>query len=410
MKTESEIRSLGKRRADTCYYKEYNKGDCMVSGTIRLHFYCKYCIKVRRLKKDYKKGERMGLETLFKEAFKCFNSKEGNCNISYSDPNLFDKCFYCLEKIQGINPPKNMKGSNPLKSVKSKKKGSETILKKSPGKELEIPDQTIKKFKCPYLLASYPFFKDDSKFYNLSVKHLKGEEELVNYAYSMEGEYKISSYRNPKSMDIKVSLVNIYLSDYFKSRIYEVSVKEFLGHMKLKSTGYYRNEILKSQHFLKNTTFITPIINYKTGKKFGIHEWSILSEFKFHDEKRGKYFYEIHLGDTVYKEIHNNKYTLLELEKVLDLSRIALNLFLYLKTQNPFNLYKYPKDWELLKIAIGITTKHITESRKTFEKAWSDIKSKGLLKGYRKSEVYIFKKDNKKKIRFSFSRQRILKS
>ena len=400
---------MGKKRADTCYYKEYNKGDCMVSGTIRLHFYCKYCIKVRRLKKDYKKGERMGLETLFKEAFKCFNSKEGNCNISYSDPNLFDKCFYCLEKIQGINPPKNMKGSNPLKSVKSKKKGSETILKKSPGKELEKPDYSIKKFKYPYLLASYPFFKDRSKFYKLSVGKLKGEEQLVNYAYSMEGEYKISSYRNPKLMDIKVLLVNIYLSDYFKSRRYKISVKDFLGRLNLESTGHYRNEILKSLHFLKNTTFITPIIDFNTGKKYGIHEWSILSEFKFHDEKRRKYHFEILLGDSFYKNMQKD-YTLIELKKVLDLSKIALNLFLYLKTQNPFNLYKYPKDWELLKIAIGITTKHITESRKTFEKAWSDIKSKGLLKGYRKSEVYIFKKDNKKKIRFSFSRQRILKS
>ena len=36
----------------------------------------------------------MGLETLFKEAFKCFNSKNGNCSISFKDPQLSDICFY----------------------------------------------------------------------------------------------------------------------------------------------------------------------------------------------------------------------------------------------------------------------------------------------------------------------------
>ncbi|GAI93822.1 unnamed protein product, partial [marine sediment metagenome] len=202
---------MGKKRADTCYYKEYNKGDCMVSGTIRLHFYCKYCRKVKELKTSYKKGGEMGLETLFKEAYKCFNTKEGNCSTSYNDPNLSDICFYCLKNIMGLNPPKNIKGSNPPKNIKSnKKKRSEIILKEplkkeiSLSKELEIPNQTIKKFKYPYLLASYPFFKDSSKFYKLLVKHTIDEEEsLENIAYGMYGEYKIISYRNPKLMDIK---------------------------------------------------------------------------------------------------------------------------------------------------------------------------------------------------------------
>ena len=63
----------------------------------------------------------MDSETLFKEAYNCFSSKDGNCSISYSDPNLFDRCFFCLEKIQGINPPKNIKGSNPPENIKSKK-------------------------------------------------------------------------------------------------------------------------------------------------------------------------------------------------------------------------------------------------------------------------------------------------
>ncbi|GAH54462.1 unnamed protein product, partial [marine sediment metagenome] len=162
------------------------------------------------------------------------------------------------------------------------------------------------------------------------------------------------------------------------------------------------------QHYLKNTTFITPIIDYKTGKKSGIHEWSILSEFKFHDKQRRKYHFEIHLGDTVYKEIYNNKYTLLELEKILDLSRIAMNLFLYLITQNPFNLYKYPKDFEMLKAHIGITDTNLVRAKKTFDNAWENIKKKGLLKGYRYREPFISKKDNREKIKFSFSEQRIL--
>ncbi|GAI24064.1 unnamed protein product, partial [marine sediment metagenome] len=52
----------------------------MVEGSIRLHSYCKYCIKIRRLKKNYKKGVGMNSETLFKEAHKCYNSKNGNCS------------------------------------------------------------------------------------------------------------------------------------------------------------------------------------------------------------------------------------------------------------------------------------------------------------------------------------------
>ncbi len=326
-----------KKKANECY-KEC-KGDCIVEGTIRLHYYCQYCKKVKS--------------------------------------------------------PGNLKA----KSIKKKEGGSKTILKKSPGKELEKPDYSIKKFKCPYLLASYPFFKDNSQIYKDFVNCLKDEEQLINYAYSIEGEYKISSYRNPKLMDIKTSLVDIYLSDYFKSRIYKISVKEFLALLKLKSSGYYRNEILKSQHYLKNTTFITPIINFKTGKKSGIHEWSILSEFKFYDKQRRKYYYKIHLGDTIYKDIQNDAYTLLELEKVLNLSRIALNLFLYLTIQSPSKLYKYPKDFETLKAHIGITDKNITTARETFERVWSDIKSKGFLEGYR-YKPFISKKDNRGKIIF----------
>lgn len=344
-KTECEIKDLIKKRANECYKKNNNGRDCLVEkgSTIRLHLHCDYC-----------------------------------------------------EKILKFTP-----------KFTNKKKRSEIILKEplkkeiSLSKELEIPNQTIKKFKYPYLLASYPFFKDSSKFYKLLVKHTIDEEEsLENIAYGMYGEYKIISYRNPKLMDIKVLLVNIYLSDYFKSRRYEVSIKEFLEYLKLKSTGYYRNEILKSQHYLKNTTFITPIIDYKTGKKYGIHEWSILAEFKFHDEEKRKYFFEILLGDSFYKNIQKD-YTLIELKKVLRLSQIALNLFLFLTTQSPSKLYKYPKDFKDLKIAIGITTKNITWAMKTFEKAWKDIKSKGLLKGYRKSEVFVSKNDNRKKIRFS---------
>jgi len=121
-KTKSDLRSSRKKRADICFYKEHNKGNCIVSGSIRLYPWCDQCIKVRRLKKNYKKGEGMGSdETLFKEAYKCWNSKNGDCPISYSDPNLFDRCFYCLEKIQGISPPKNIKESNPSKKIKSKK-------------------------------------------------------------------------------------------------------------------------------------------------------------------------------------------------------------------------------------------------------------------------------------------------
>ncbi len=400
-KTKSELRSSRKKRADICFYKEHNKGNCMVEGSIRLYPWCDYCIKIRKLKKSYKKGVSMDSETLFKEAYKCFNNKNGDCPISYSDQNLFDRCFFCLEKIQGISPPENIKESNPLKKIKSKKKGAEIILKEPPGKELEDSDYINKKFKYPYLLALYPLLKDKNKF---PTKY-KGEETLLNQVSSMYGEYKIISYRDPKLMDFKVMLADIYLSDQLKGKRYEVSIKEFLKLLKLKSTGYYRSEILRSQHYLKNTTFITPLVDFKTGKKSGIHEWSILAEFKFHDEKKRKYFFEILLGDSFYKNIQKD-YTLIEIKKVLSLSQIALNLYLYLTTQSPSKLYKYPKDFEILKMAIGITDTNLARAKKTFEKAWSDIKSKGLLKGYR-YKIRTSKKDNKEKIRFSKQKELI---
>ena len=63
----------------------------------------------------------MDSETLFKEAFKCFNSKNGDCPISYSDPHLFDRCFYCLKNIQRLKPPENIKKSNLSENIKAKK-------------------------------------------------------------------------------------------------------------------------------------------------------------------------------------------------------------------------------------------------------------------------------------------------
>lgn len=122
-KTKSELRSSRKKRADICYYKEHNKGNCMVEGTIQLHPWCKYCIKIKKLKKGYKKGVGMNSETLFKEAFKCFNSKNGDCPISYSDPNLFDRCFYCLEKYTGIEATRKYKRIESTRKILNLKKG-----------------------------------------------------------------------------------------------------------------------------------------------------------------------------------------------------------------------------------------------------------------------------------------------
>jgi len=330
------------------------------------------------------------MKTYQMRANECFKENNGDCIVEASNTIRLhpEFCNYC-EKLK-----------SKISQLPFKKERSDINLK---SKEIEIPNGTIKKFKYPYLLASYPFLKDKNKF----LTKYKGEETLLNQVFSMYGDYKIFSYRDPKLMDIKVSLADIYLSDYFKSIRYEISIKEFLDLLKLESTGYYRSEILKSQHYLKNTTFITPIINFKTGEKSGIHEWSILAEFKFQDKEKRKYYFEILLGDSFYKGIYENKYTLLELEKVLDLSKIALNLYLFLIIQSPYKLSKYPKDFEELKIAIGITDTNLVRAKKTIEKAWNDIKDRGLLKGYRHSKIFISKKDNREKIKFSKQRELI---
>ncbi|MBA7615977.1 hypothetical protein ES703_23267 [subsurface metagenome] len=416
--------SLGKKRADTCYYKEYNKGDCIVSGTIRLHFYCKYCIKVRRLKKNYKKGASMNSETLFKEAYKCFNSKNGDCPISYNDPNLFDRCFFCLEHIQGIKPPKNIKESDPPKNIKSKKKGSEIILKKSPGKELEIPKYEIQKFKFPIDLIEFSPLKKTKDFKIITEKDKSTLELFLSGYY---GKYLVKTFRKFKIMDYRTLLAVLYFTDYYKNKAFKNKVIEWLDLLEVEDTGFYRKSIAMGMDFLVDLKFYTPYIYDSQLKQrnssFNLTEkgeidFSNLPSFSvFHlidsyhhikqkDKRKSKI--KVNLSDIFYKRVFLDKYyTLINFKKILPLRDIALNLYLLIKRQDPKDISDYTIDFERVKAHIGITDKHITNARKTFEKAWNDIKGRGLLKGYQ-YRIFISKKDSKEKIKFS--RQRDLTS
>lgn len=329
-----------------------------------------------------------------KEAYKCYNRCRGYCSANYKTAN--EVCLYCLEFIlRRPNPNKKETDIEPQR------------------KEIEIPKYKLKKSKFPIDLIDFPIKK--TKDFIKTVDE-EGKDTLELYLKGRYGKYHIVTPRQYKLMDIRTLLATLYFSDYYKDHIFTEKFTNWLDLMELKSTGFYRKSIIEGLEYLSDTKFYTPYL-YDTENKIRDHfslkengeidwnnlpsysKWHILSDYSV-IKKRKKYSIEVILGDTFYKRLSLSKYyTLIDFKKVLPLKDITLNLYLFIKRQDPKSISNYKIDFELLKAHVGITTKNVTWARKTFEKAWKDIKERDLLKGYR-HRIFTSKKDNKKYIIF----------
>ncbi|MBA7492297.1 hypothetical protein ES702_02846 [subsurface metagenome] len=363
-KTETD-KDFNIKRAENCYKK--CKGDCLVSGTIRLHSYCDYCIKV---------------------------------------------------KSQTLQLPFKKEKSDTLKSSLK-----EDIKEKAQSKEIEIPKYKLKNSKFPIDLIEFPIKNSTKLEIN---KDKEGKDTIELYLSGYYGEYHIESSRNIKLMDYRTLLATLYFADYHKNKTFEEKFINWLDLLEVEDTGFYRKAILEGLKYLKKIILYTPYIydlenkqrdfsfnltdkgeiDWKNLPSFSV--WGIIDQYHHLTEKgKRKTKLKIMLGGFYERMIKDNYFTLINVKKLLPLKDIALTLYLCVKRQDPKYISNYTMDFELLKAHIGITDKHITNARKTFEKAWNDIKDRELLKGYR-HRIFISKKNNREYIKFV--KQRSLKA
>ena len=345
----------------------------------------------------------MDLEKLFKKAYKCF-SKNSYCSISFKDPHLSDKCFFCLKHIKGLKPPDNLKAK-----FINKKRGSEIIkkVKKSPGKEIEIPESRIikKTFRFPISIAEFPLGKGKSL-----EKLSKYEVEQLRSIY---GEYVSITPRQYRPMDLKVFLASLYFTNQYKNRIFENKFIEWIGLLDIQDSSYYRRRIIGGLKYLTQSVLIHyHAWNYEKRKRetFEIGEdkdklpdfsvFHILNAFHHLSEKgKRKSKLKLEFNETFYKELFN-RYIFIEFEKVIPLSDISFNLYVFLKKQYQKEIFVnilYP--FEELKEQIGITSKNITDARRIFDNAFKDLKDRELIREY---DYKIKSVEGEEVIRFKF--------
>lgn len=326
------------------------------------------------------------IETLFKEAIKCFN-KNNYCSASFENPHS-EKCFYCLEHIKGLKPPDNLKAK-----LINKKRGSEITkkVKKSPGKEVEVPESRIirKSFRFPINIAEFPLKKYKSPKIS---KHNK-DTYFLEDAKSIYGDYSIISPRQYRPMDLKVFLASLYFTDQHKNRVFENKFIEWIDLLELIDSGYYRSRILEGHTYLTQSILIHyHAWNYEKRKREefkkgdrlpGFSIFHILDSFHHLSEKgKRKSKLKLEFNETFYKDLFN-RYIFIEFEKVLPLSDISFNLYVFLKKQYEKEIFvNIPYSFEELKEMIGITSKNITDARRIFDNAFKGLKDRGLIKEY----------------------------
>jgi len=339
-----------------------------------------------------------------KDAWICYNGygNKGNCSGSYKDNNKV--CFYCLEFIRRITPPNKKKRQDiNLKEIFDRvDKDTDT-----PNNEIEKSRTKIKTFRFPVSLIEFPLSKKDK---NPTEKKYRNKIYIVEDLKSLYGSYQVRTPRQYKPFDIKVLLATLYFTDDFNNRIFENKFKRWLDLLDFEDTGYYRRAIIEGLDYLTNTTlYHYHAWNYKTSVRETFKKgdrlpsfsvFHILNEFH-HLKERGKRKSKlrVEIGDTFYDKI-KERYTYIELGKVLPLSDIALNLYMFLKKQYDKSTFvKVPYVFELLKDHIGITDKNITNARKTFDNTFKDLKDRGLVEEY---DYKIELLDGTDSIRFEF--------
>lgn len=342
------------------------------------------------------------------DAIFCYNGvgKKGSCSGSYDNGNKV--CAYCLEYLCR-KPNSNKKEGSDISLTdmldKAKKDTSNSVIEKSKTK--------VKTFRFPIDLIEFPLNKNDK---NPTEVEYRNKIYIVEDLKSLYGSYQIRTVRNHKPMDTKILLATLYFTDYFKNKnqfenkTFENKFIEWLDLLDIKDIPYYRKAIIEGLDFLENTTlYHYHAWNYKKGiretfkKGGGLPSFSvfhILDEYHHLTEKhKRKSKLKVKVGETFYNKIQE-RYTYIDIEKVLPLSDIALNLYMFLKKQYDKSTFvKIPYPFELFRYHIGITDKNITYAKRTFERAFKNLKDEGLIKEY---DYDIKVSDNTDSITFKF--------
>lgn len=266
-------------------------------------------------------------------------------------------------------------------------------MKKSTNKKI------LKRFKFPIDLIEFPIK------YSKEVKIKKDDKEdktLEVYLEGRYGPYHIETPRKYKLMDIRTFLATLYFADFNKERIFKEKFINWLDLLEVPDTGFYRKSIIEGLDYLMKTIFYTPYI-YDTEKQLrdftpklndkGEIDWKNLPSFSvwgildsYHhlrEEKKRKSEIKVIIGTDFYERIFKDKYfTLIDFKKVLPLRDVALNLYLFVRRQDPKYIENFPNDFELLKAHIGITDTKKIRAKETFDKAWDGIKKQELLENY----------------------------
>jgi len=255
-----------------------------------------------------------------------------------------------------------------------------------------------KSFKFPIDLMEFPLNKKDK---NSTEVEYRNKIYIVKDLKSLYGGYGIRTIREHKPMDTKTLLATLYFTHYFdkknqfENKTFENKFTEWLEVLEIpkKSTGYYRKAIIEGLDYLANTTIYSyHAWNYSTREREAFKKGEDLPAFsvfhiinEFHhlkDKGKRKSKLRVEIGDTFYSKIQE-RYTYLELDKVLPLSDIALNLYMFIKKQyEPTTFVKIPYPFELFREDIGITDKNKTYARRTFDNAFKELKDKGLANEY----------------------------
>lgn len=343
-----------------------------------------------------------------KDALACYNNCKGNCASTYDTANTV--CLYCLEYIlRRPNPNKSERQDINLKEI------FDRVDKEKPNNEIKKSKTKIKKFRFPIALIEFPLSKNDKSPIEIPYRN---KIYIVEALESVYGSYEIRTPRQHKPMDTKTLLATLYFTHYFdnknqfENKTFENKFTEWLDLLEIpnKSTGYCRKAIIEGLEYLVNSTlYHYHAWNYKKRIREAFIKGDKLPSFSmFHildevhhltkkDKRKSKL--KVKIGETFYNKIQE-RYTYLELEKVLPLSDIALNLYMFIKKQyDKTTFVKVPYPFELLKEHIGITDKNITYSRQTFDNAFKDLKDKGLVNEY-DYKVELF--DGTDSIRFEF--------
>ena len=341
-----------------------------------------------------------------KDAWSCYNRCKGYCSATYETAN--EVCLYCLEYVKRIkNPNKRARQDINLKEIFDK------VDKDTPNNEIEKSKTKIKTFKFPVSLIEFPLSKKDK---NATEEKYRNKIYIVEDLKSLYGSYQVRTIRQYKPLDTKALLATLYFTyhfenkNQFENKTFENKFKNWLDLLEFEDTGYYRRELIAGLDFLANTTlYHYHAWNYSKRKRETFKKgdrlpsfsvFHILDEYHHLTEKgKRKSKLKVKIGETFYNKIQE-RYTYIELEKVIPLSDIALNLYMFLKKQYDKSTFvKVPYVFELLKDHIGITTKHITKARKIFDNAFKDLKDRGLVEEY---DYKIELLDGTDSIRFKF--------